>query len=131
MRDAAPTPTRRLLLRRAAAGALPLLGAGLLLLPPAGPALAEPASPLPLALPVPSRELLERYNAWLYQERRILAAELHPDRGEEAQRWIADDPAVNLFHFRLAGGRLVPSPASARAVPLLWALGLAGEAPRG
>ena len=114
-------PTRRLLLRRAA-GAIPLLGAGLPLALPAAPALAVPAAPAGELLPLPDRHLLDRYSTWLHQERRLLQFELQPGIGEEAQRWVMCDAAVNLVHFPTAGPEC--SSPSARAVPLLWALGL-------
>ncbi len=119
-------PTRRLLLRRAA-GALPLLGAGLPLALPPAPALAVPAAPAGELLSPPDRRLLNRYSSWLHTERRLLQFELHPGLGEEAQRWVMCDAAVSLFRFPALPTSpdkwSSPSP-PARAVPLLWALGL-------
>lgn len=84
-----------------------LAGAGLVAAPGAliGELLAAPVTAGP-------KELAVRYNAWLHLERRLLAAELYPELGHDAERYVQCDKFAREFH--------VPCEGEARWVPGGW-----------
>lgn len=70
-----------------------------------------------------TRAELEAYNEWLHMERRLLAAELYPDLGYDAERFVPCGTGAAELHLpRGVDWRDIPSP-STRAIPVLAAVG--------
>lgn len=91
----------------------------LLVAAPALPLVAATVNaPAAIAKPMADhRELLIRYNAWLFRERAWLARAMYPELGSDAERWVPADRLVNIFHNEM------PSP-STRAAIVLSAAGV-------
>jgi hypothetical protein len=78
----------------------------------------EPSSPRPA-----TRAELEAYNEWLHMERRLLAAELYPELGYDAERLVPCGTGANELHLpHGVNWKEMPSP-STRAIPVLTAVG--------
>ncbi|MFH1557449.1 MAG: hypothetical protein ABII76_21785 [Pseudomonadota bacterium] len=78
----------------------------------------EPPAPRPA-----TRAELEAYNEWLHMERRLLAAELYPELGYDAERFVPCGTGANELHLpHGVNWKEMPSP-SARAIPVLTAVG--------
>lgn len=92
----------------------------------AGAATALPASVTAekLASAEITPALLQAYSQWLFYERRLLALEMYPHAGIDAERFVPVNTAAQLFHFPLGRDwRDAPKPSS-RAALVLSAMGI-------
>ena len=72
-----------------------------------------------------TRDLLSSYNAWLHYEHRLLAMEMYPELGADADRWIPGNNMGAQWHFRSTWPQTwedLPQP-STRAALVLSAVG--------
>ncbi|MEP9368678.1 hypothetical protein [Xanthobacter sp. VNH20] len=70
-----------------------------------------------------TRAELEAYNEWLHMERRLLAAELYPELGYDAERFVPVGTGAEELHLpQGVNWAAMPSP-STRAIPVLMAVG--------